>query len=798
MVGSDSVIGRSVPRADARRLVAGRGRYVDDIELPRMVHLVFVRSPHAHALIDEIDTREAVVMPGVIRVITGAEVAEICPSWQGTADHLPGLRSPPQRPLAVDRAAWQGEAVAVVAAVTRAEAEDAAEAVTVNWTPLPAVADLGSALDGGTPPAHPEFDGNLAFEQTFRSGDVETAFADAATVIERSISFGRHTGVTLEPRGVIADFNPSNRSLTVYAAHQAPWQQQDVFSRLFDLDEHDVRIITPDIGGAFGLKLQVYGDEVATVAVSMLLGRPVKFVADRLEAFVSDGHSREVLVMARIGVSPDGRIRGLSLNVLGTVGAYSSYRRIGIADGAMTARYAGAPYDIGDYDARLRIAFQNKPPSGVYRGVGQPIACAVTEQMIDLAAQACGLDPIEIRRRNYVPTDGFPRSTPGGAPMTPLSLHACLDRLVEIMDYDALRADQARRRAAGVRHGVGIATFVEFSAAGPGTYGPAGARLTTQDGCTVRLEPSGKVRCVTSVTDQGQGTWTGIAQIVADRLGVEVADVRVVAGDTAVTPYGGGAWASRGLTIGGEAAWKAGQALRENILALAGAILQTDPGRLTLGGGAVRNVDGSENDDGVDGQPRISLAELGEICHFRQDTLPPGTQPELAVTRHHVPEGAPNTVANGMVGASVEVDIETGFVSIDSLWMVDDCGRVVNPLLVDEQLRGAVIQGIGGALLEHCLYDGEGQLLNGTLADYLVPMAVEMPDIFVAHVETPVTETALGAKGVGEAGTVGAPGALLLAVNDALAPLGAHVDCLPITPESVLTALAAARAGNPS
>ncbi len=789
MPSSNSVIGRPIPRADARRLVAGRGRYIDDIQLPRMAHLAFVRSPHAHARIGAIDSRSAEAMPGVIRVFTGADIAEICASWRGTADHLPGLRSPPQHPLTLDRAAWQGEPVAAVAAESRAEAEDGAEAVVVEWTPLPAVVDLGAALDPDAPRAHPEFDSNLAFEQHMRKGDSGAAFAEAATVVERTFSFGRHTGVTLEPRGLIADFDPSIRSLTVHTAHQSPWQQQDVFSRLFGIDEHDVRILTPDIGGAFGLKLQVYGDEVATVAVSMLIGRPVKFVADRLEAFVSDAHSREVLVAARMGVAADGRVRGFELGVIGTVGAYSLHRRSGISDGAMMLRYSGAAYDIEDYKAELRIAFQNKPPSGVYRGVGMPIACAVTEQMIDLAARAAGIDPVDARRRNYLPTDGFPRATPGGVELTPLSLHACLDRLVEVMDYDALRDEQFRRRAAGIHHGLGIATIVEFTAPGAGLYGPAGARLSTQDGCTVRLEPSGKVRCVTSVTDQGQGTWTGIAQIVADRLGIEVGDVRVVAGDTAVTPYGGGAWASRGLTIGGEAAWKAAQDLRNNILALAGAILQTDPGRLSLGGGAVRDIDG----DGGTGQARISLAELGEVGHFRQDTLPPGTQPELAVTRHYFPDGHPYTVANGMVGASVEVDSETGFVSIEALWMVDDCGRVVNPLLVGEQMRGGVIQGVGGALQEHCLYDGAGQLLNGTLADYLVPMAVEMPDIVVAHVETPVEGTALGAKGVGEAGTIGAPGALLLAVNDALAPLGAYVDSLPITPEGVLNALIVAQ-----
>ena len=789
MPSSNSVIGQPIPRADARRLVAGRGRYIDDIQLPRMVHVTFVRSPHAHARIGTIDAQGAAAMPGVIGVFTAADIAEVCTSWQGTAEHLPNLKSPPQHPLASDRAAWQGEPVAAVTAESRAEAEDAAEAITVDWMPLPAVAALGTALEFDAPRAHPKFKNNLAFEQLVRKGDLKAAFAEATTVIERTLSFGRHTGVTLEPRGLIADFDPTVRSLSVHTSHQSPWQQQDVFSRLFRIDEHDVRIITPDIGGGFGLKLQVYSDEIAAVAISVLIGRPVKFIADRLEAFVSDGHSREVLVKARIGVATDGRIQGLDLDVIGTVGAYSSYRRSGISDGAMTMRFAGAPYDIDDYEAGLRIAFQNKPPSGVYRGVGQPIACAVTEQMIDLAAQAVGLDPVDVRRRNYLPTDSFPRSAPGGAVLTPLSLHACLNQLIKIMDYNGLRTEQSHRRAEGILIGLGIATIVEFTAPGAATYGPAGARLTTQDGCTVRLEPTGKVRCVTSVTDQGQGTWTGIAQIVADRLGIEIGDVRVIAGDTAVTPYGGGAWASRGLTIGGEAAWKAAEALKDNILVLAGEILQTAPGRLTLVGGAIHDID----DAGKRGPVRMSLAKLSEIGHFRQDTLPPGMHPELAVTRHHVPDAPPNTVANGMVGAAGEVDTDTGCISIEGLWMVDDCGRVVNPLLVEEQMRGGVVQGVGGALLEHCVYDGDGQLLNGTLADYLVPMAAEMPDIVVAHVETPMEGTKLGTKGVGEAGTIGAPGALLLAVNDAIAPLGAHVDCLPITPEVVLKALVAAQ-----
>ena len=353
-----------------------------------------------------------------------------------------------------------------------------------------------------------------------------------------------------------------------------------------------------------------------------------------------------------------------------------------------------------------------------------------------------------------------------------------------MMGYDALRAEQAELRKAGIHRGIGVATFLEMTSVGPAYYGPSGAHISTQDGATVRLEPSGAVRCVTSVIELGQGTHAALAQIVADRLGVAAGDVGVVGGDTSTTPYGGGAWASRGLTIGGEAVWRAAEGLRANILELAGSILQADPADLDLAGGAVC--------DRGSGEPRIPLSEIGRIGHFRHDTLPPGVQPELAVTRHYVPDAAPFALANGVQGSSLEIDVETGEIRLLDHWVVEDCGRIVNPLLVEEQIRGGVVQGIGGALFEECRYDEDGQMLNASFADYLVPMAAGLPDIHVGHVETPIEETALGTKGAGEAGTVGAPAAIMLAVNDALRPLGARVTSLPITPESILEAVAAA------
>jgi carbon-monoxide dehydrogenase large subunit len=781
---SDGPIGRAVPRANARRLAAGRGRYADDLVLPRMVHLAFVRSPHAHARIGRIDAAAAARAPGVVRVITGADLARVCKPWSGTAAHIPSLKSPPQHAMAVDRATWQGEPVAAVVAASRAQAEDAAELVAIDWEELSAVADPLAALAADAPLVHPELGTNLAFEAAIRSGNAEAAFAASDVVLAEEFAFARQTGVPLEGRVVIADFEPAERRLTVYQSHQSPWQQQDLYAALLGLEEHRVRVVVPDVGGAFGIKLHAYGDEVAVAAASLLLGRPVKYAVDRLEAFAADVHAREERVSARIGLAKDGTIRAMAVDAVLAFGAYNAHRRPSQGEGMMTIGFAGAPYGFRDYEGRLRCVFQHKNTLGVYRGVGQPIACAVSEQLIDHAAAAAGIDPLEMRRRNFHRIDAYPLTTPGMIAIERLSLQACLEKLVGLMGYPRLRAEQRRLRQRGILRGIGVATFVEVTAVGPYYYGPSESRVSTQDGCTVRLEPTGKVRCVTSATDQGQGTWTGITQIVAERLGVEPSDVDIVAHDTAVTSYGSGAWASRGLTVAGEAAWLAADALRENVLKLAGAILQARPASLALAGGEVR--------DAATGRARIRLAELAHVGHFRHDVLPKDVQPELAATRAYYPKDRPYAVANGIQASWLEVDRDTGMVRLLDHWIVEDCGRVVNPLLVDEQLRGGVVQGIGSALYEECAYDAHGQLQNGTLADYLVPMATEMPDIHVSHVEVPLAGTAIGTKGAGEGGAVGAPAAILLAVNDALRPLGARVAQLPITPERVLAAIGAA------
>jgi carbon-monoxide dehydrogenase large subunit len=777
----NSYIGRSVPRPNAPRLVEGRGRYVDDIVLPRMLHVAFVRSPHAHARIDGIDAGAALAAAGVRRVFTGEDLREVCTPWVAVLAHLKGLKSAPQHAIAVDRACWVGEAVAAVVADSRAAAEDGAALVDVDYTPLPAVTDMRSALAPDTPVIHPELGDNLAFRRLHEAGDVEGAMASAHKVIKARFKTGRHTGVCLEPRSILADYNRAERTLTVHHSTQAPHMMQTVFAQHLDLPEGKVRVICGDVGGSFGIKVHVYPDEVATAAISRVMGRPIKFIADRVESFSTDIHARDHEIDGTIAVDETGRILAIDIDDWTAIGPYSVYPRTSAIEGNQVVNLCGGPYDFQNYRAQTTVVFQNKTPTCQYRAVGHPIAAAVTEGLVDFAAEALGMDPVEIRRRNLIADDAYPFTAPTNMRFEGLSHHASLDRLLEIMDYEGLRRDQAEARERGVVRGIGIASFIELTNPSPFMYGIGGARISAQDGCTVRMDPDGSIVALSGVTEQGQGTESMLAQVVAEGVGVPIGQVKVITGDTQVTPYGGGTWASRGAGIGGEAALQAGLALRRSILEVAGAMLQAAPDTLDIRDAVVVDM--------ASGGERLPLAEIGRIVYFRGDTLPRDLPRELVQTRHYITSEYPFAFTNGVQASYVEVDPDTGFIRLLKHWCVEDCGRVINPQLVDEQIRGGIVQGIGGALYEECIYDPDGQLVNASMAEYLVPMASEMPDMQIAHVETPTRESTLGAKGAGEAGTAGAPAAVMNAINDALRPLGARVTEMPFTPERILRAL---------
>ena len=776
-------IGSGVSRPNAKRHLEGRGTYVDDIVLARLAHVVFLRSPLAHARIGKIDAEAARGMPGVIAVVDGKKIAEICSPWVATLTHLTGMKSAAQYPLAMDRVCWQGEPVLAIVAESRQQAEDALQTITVDWQQLPVVAHMETALDAKTPVIHPELGDNLCFTKTIDTGNVEDVFAHADVVVEETYRFGRHTGVTLETRAVLADFNPAENKLTVYQSHQAPHMMQDLYARHFSLPESSVRVICKDVGGSFGIKVHSYPDDFATVALSIILKRPVKFIADRLESFVSDVHAREHLVHARLAAKADGEILAFEIDDLTGVGPYSVYPRTSAIEGNQVLNITGGPYKHKAYRGHLKVVFQNKAPTSQYRGVGHPIACAVTEGLVELTAQKLGIDALQMRKMNVMPDDAYPCTGASGIRLEKLSHQKCLAQLEQMMDYAGLRREQEALRKKGIYRGIGLAVLIELTNPGAAFYGVGGARIAAQDGATVRFDPTGVITCLVGVGEQGQGTETIFAQIAADAIGVPMDRVNVITGDTDVTPYGGGTWASRGAGIGGEAVLQAGRALRENLRKLAAVVLQKELALLDIRDGRVVDVH--------TGDVQIELSELGRIAYFRPDTLPAGALPELVVTRTYAQREFPFVFTNGVQASYVEVDVETGFVKLLKHWAVEDCGRIINPLLVDEQMRGAIVQGIGGVLFEECLYDDSGLLRNGSMADYLVPMATEMPDIELGHVETPTKTSALGAKGAGEAGTAGAPAAVMNAINDALLPFKARVTAQPITPEKILRAIGA-------
>jgi carbon-monoxide dehydrogenase large subunit len=773
-------IGQSVPRPNAQRLLQGRGAFIDDLRFPRLAHVAFFRSPYAHARIKSLDFEKARRSSGVIGVFDGRAVAEYCTPWVAVLAHLKGIRSPAQHAIAIERACWQGEACAAVVAESRSQAEDAVALIEAEWQELPVVVDMEASLAGKTV-IHPELGDNICFKREFDTGGVDEAFAQADLVVAETFHFGRHTGVCLEGRAILADYNAAEHSLTVYQATQAPHMMQDIFSRHLGIPEANVRVITKDIGGAFGIKVHVYPDEMATAALSVMLRRPVKFIADRLESFVSDIHAREHRAKVRLACRKDGTILAFDLDDLTAIGPYSVYPRTSGIEGNQVVNLTGGPYKHQKYRAKMHVVFTNKNVTCQYRAVGHPIAVALTEGIVDIAAQKLGMDTAEFRRRNLIADDAYPYTFPSGLRFEKLSHHRTLNKLLDVMRYDELRREQKQLRAQGVFRGIGLAAMIEVTNPSPAFYGVGGARISAQDGATLRLEPTGMLTVMCSVTEQGQGTEAVFAQIAASALGVSLEKVRVITGDTGVTPYGGGTWASRGAGIGGEAVLQAGRALRSNVLDVAAALLKLDKAELDIAGNAVVNK--------LTLEKKLDLAELGRVAYFRPDTLPIDFQAELTVTRHYTPRHYPFTFTNGIQASWLEVDPDTGFVKLIKHWCVEDAGTLINPMLVDEQIRGGVVQGIGAALFEECLYGPDGQILNGNMADYLVPMAGEMPDIVCAHVETPTEQSQLGAKGVGEAGTAGAPGAIMNAINDALLPLAARVTAMPFTPERILKAL---------
>ena len=558
-----------MPRAATKRLVAGRGRYLDDISLKGEYHAAFLRSPHPHASFAITDTAAAAAHSGVVRVLTADDIDEVCSSWKCVLRNAPDLVSPEQRALARDRAAFQGEPIAMVIARSRAIAEDALELISVDWSELPAVTSLETAVSDPSVRTHPDLENNLCWTFQQRAGDPESAFANARHVVRKRLDFARKTGVPLETRGILASYDAAANAMLVHVSHQMPHQFQLHVSELLGMSLPDVRVVCSDVGGGFGIKMHVYPEEIAVCAASKLLGRPVKFVADRIESMLSDVHAREHIIEGRMAIDETGMITAIEVDDIQGLGAYSVYPRSSTAEAMSTLRAIGGPYRFDHYSARLRSVLQNKVMTGQYRSVGHPIATAITECLVEEAARVRGESSIAFRRRNFLGREMMPWISPAGARMVDLSHHACLDRLLALIGYDEMRDKIETWRSQGRIVGLGLASFVEFTATGAEAYGRAGVPVSSIDTVVLTLEPTGHVRAQASASEIGQGIQQGLAQIIADAVGIPTDRVRVGLGDTASAPYGGGAWSSRGAAITGEAAWRAGRKLQQQILVVA-------------------------------------------------------------------------------------------------------------------------------------------------------------------------------------------------------------------------------------
>ena len=766
-------VGQPVPRKEDLRLITGRGTYVSDLQLPRTRHVAFLRSPHAHARITAIDTSQARQLAGVTAVFTGQEQA-----FKNTAlraqSALPGYIETAQPALATSKTRFAGEAVAAVVAGSRYLAEDALALIDADYAPLPVT--VSAWQTPGSVPVHEEAPDNVLLSRTFAAGDVQAAFAAADLVVERELITNRHVGNPLEGRAGLALWQPERRRLTFWSGTQVPHIVRNMLAALLGLAESSVQVIAPDVGGGFGVKSVLYPEDVALCLMAQALpGTPVKWVEDRSEHLLAATHARDHRYLMKAAFSREGGLLALQADITCNVGAYSVYPWTAGIEPLMAGGLLSGPYRLANYDCTVRGVATNTAPAGPYRGVARPASVFAMESVIDSAARALDLSGAKIRHRNLIQREDIPYRMPSRLVDDSGHYAACLDKAVELAGFDdrAHREEQQRRVKAGEpRLGVGFACYNELT--GLGRAASAGPRMpfrTGHDACTVRINPDGTVTVFSGVTSQGQGLETTIAQVVADAVGVCYDAVEVRIGDTGESLWGFGAFSSRQSVIGGGAAHRAGQAVRDRALRLAGGLLDAKADELTLSGGQVF-VNGDE-------RPSLDLAEVARVAYLESNRLPEGIEPGLEETRFYDPiRGA---FAAGAQVIRIEIDPETAELRILTWICVEDAGRIIHPLIVDGQIAGAIAQGIGGALYEHLIYDEEGNLSTGSLLDYPMPTSAEIPELVIGHVANPAANP-LGVRGVGEGGTLGPAAALAGAVGDAL---GVTVDRLPITPSGL-------------
>jgi aerobic carbon-monoxide dehydrogenase large subunit len=775
-----------VARKEDPALVTGRGTYTDNIKLPGMLHIALLRSPFAHAKITHIDVSAALDQPGVVAAYTGEDLAEewaapIPCGWAVTED----LKTPDHWPVARGEVNHVGDAVAVVVAGDRYKAQDALEFVDVDYEPRDVVTDMEEAVKEGTPLVHEELGTNTAFYWPLQVGEVEEAFEKADVTIEQRFIQQRLIPNAIEPRAVVAQPDPVNGGVVIYSATQVPHFLQAVISLINGIPEHKVRAVAPDVGGGFGSKLNVYAEEALAVALARRLDAPIKFVEDRSENYLATIHGRDQVQDVELAATSEGKILGLRVNIKSDMGAYLQLNTTVIPLlGAFM--YCGV-YTFDAYEFNCTGVFTNKTPTDAYRGAGRPESAFAIERMMDLLAAEIGISPVEVRRKNFYEPFDEPTTTPAGIQYDSMNMEPALDRAMELAGYEDLLAEQQRRRENNdpVQLGIGFSTYTEICGLAPtqistNVFGGPGL----WEMATVRMLPTGKAEVVTGTTPHGQGHVTSWSQIAADGLGVTPDDVEVIHGDTDSAPFGRDTYGSRSLNVGGVAVHVAAQKVVEKAKKIAAHMLEASEDDIEFEGGRF-SVAGSPDRN-------VTMTEVCEAAYMGHE-LPEGMEPGLTADYFHNP---PNfTFPFGAHICVVEVDTETGKVTVVKYVAVDDCGPVINPTIVDGQVHGGIAQGLAQALYEEAIYDEDGNLVTGSMVDYMIPGAPEIPNMILDRTVTPSPSNPLGVKGIGEAGTIGSSQAAINAVVDALSHLGIrHID-MPASPMRVWTAIQEANGG---
>ena len=772
-------VGRSRTRKEDARLVTGQTNWTDNITLPGLLHIAILRSPMAHARIDRIDVTPALARPGVIAAFSGrelaAELGSLPCAWQVTEDMV----LPDHPPLAVDEVRYAGDPVAVVVARDRYSAADALEDIWVDYTPLPPVLDLEGALAEGSPLVHSDKGTNRCYTWPLASGDYAAARAAADVVVRRRYTQQRLIPNAMEPRAVVAAPVASSGEYTLYSSTQIPHIVRIMMSLTTGIPEHKLRVVAPDVGGGFGSKLQVYGEEAIALGLARRLGRPVKWTESRSEGYLASHHGRGQIQDIELAATRDGKLLGMKADILADMGAYLMLITPGTP--LLGAFMYPGIYKMDAYSFTCTGVFTTKTPTDAYRGAGRPEATFAIERTMDELAAELGTDPLELRRRNWIQHDEFPYTTIAGLTYDSGNYEAATDRALALFGYDDLRAEQRARHenADPVRLGIGISTYTEMCGLAPSRIlGTLRYAAGGWEAASIRMLPTGKVEVITGTSPHGQGHVTCWSQIAADALGVPFDDVEVMHGDTRVAPQGMDTYGSRSLVIGGVAVHRAAEKVVAKARRVAAHLLEASEDDLEFSGGTF-TVKGSPD-------AHKTIQEIA-FATFAGHDLPEGMEPTL--NAEHLLDPDNFSYPHGTHLCAVEVDTETGRVRIRSYVCVDDVGRVINPMIVEGQVHGGVAQGIAQALYEEAVYDDEGNLVSGTMADYLVPAAPDLPDLVTDRTETPATSNPLGVKGVGEAGTIASTPAVVNAVMDALRPLGVRDIRMPCTPERVWQAV---------